>query len=140
VLGERLKQLRREKRVTQEELAEKAKINRSYLSVLENGHSSPTVDVVERLAQGLGVSLWSLLAEVQEKHYSYDSDTEYEMCDGLRDFLNDTDDMMLAQPSAAEIDELKHIVMKGKAKMDKRFYRDALLAIRRSGKSGTSKS
>lgn len=140
MIGERLKQIRREKKITQEELAEKSGVNRSYLSVVENGHSSPTVEVVEKLAQALGVNLWTLLSEVDDRHFVYDSDEMYEMSDGLRDFLNDSDEMLLAQPKAAEIEELKRIVFKGRARMDKRFYRDALLAIRRSARSSSSKS
>ena len=140
MLSERIKQIRREKGVTQEELAEKAGINRSYLSVIENGHSSPTVEVVERLANGLSVSVWTLLSEVEVRHFTYDSEEEYEMSDNLRDFLNDNDEMMLTQPSAAEIEELKRIVFKGAVRPDKRFYRDALLAIRRSNKSNSSKN
>jgi len=140
MLGERIKQIRREKKLTQEELATRADVNRSYLSVIENSHSSPTVDVLERLAQALEVSLWTLLSEVEGKHYTYDTEEEYEMSDGLRDFLEDHDEMLLAQPNAAEIEELKRIVFKGRVKMDKRFFRDALLAIRRSGKSSSSRN
>ncbi len=132
MLGDRIQQLRKERGVTQGELADSAGINRSYLSVLENGHSSPTMDVVERLARALGVNLWTLIAEIEERHFTYDTEEEYEMCDGLRDFLNDDDEMMLSQPNAEEILELKKIVFRGNVKPDKRFFRDALLAIRRS--------
>ena len=132
MLGDRIKQLRKERSVTQEELANNASINRSYLSVVENGHSSPTVDVLERLAEALGVNVWTLLSEIEEKHFTYDTEEEYEMCDGLRDFLNDNDEMMLTQPTADEITELKRIVFRGNTRPDKRFFRDALLAIRRS--------
>jgi len=140
MLGDRIRQIRREKKITQEELADKASINRSYLSVIENGHSSPTVEVVERLAKGLGVNLWTLLAETEGKHFRYDTEEEYEMNAGLREFLEDQDEMLLAQPSAAEIEDLKRIVFHGQVRMDKRFYRDALLAIRRSVQSNSSKS
>ncbi len=131
MLGDRLRQLRKERGTTQEELADSANINRSYLSVIENGHSSPTVDVLERLAEALGVNVWTLLSEIEEKHFTYDTEEEYEMCDGLRDFLNDNDELMLTQPSADEIAELKKIVFRGIMRPDKRFFRDALLAIRR---------
>ncbi len=139
MLSDRLRQLRRQMDITQEELAAKAGINRSYLSVIENGRSSPTLDIIERLALGLGVSLWTLLSEVEDKHFTYDSEEEFEMIVGLREFLEDSDEMLLTQPSGAEIEELKRIVFKGQARPDKRFFRDALLAIRRSGKSNSSK-
>jgi transcriptional regulator with XRE-family HTH domain len=133
---ERLRQLRKQRGVTQDELAERAGINRSYLSAIENGHSSPTIDVVEQLAKGLGVNVWELLSTVEEKHFTYEGDDEYEMFDGLRQFLEDPDEMMLAQPTAEEIDSLKKIDSHSGFKPDKRFFRDALLALRRVRKDG----
>jgi transcriptional regulator with XRE-family HTH domain len=131
MLSERIRQLRREHGLTQDELAELAGINRSYLSIVENGHSSPTMDVAERLAKALGVSLWTLLSEMEEKHYTYDTPDEFVMYEGLRQFLNDPDEMLLSQPTAEEIEELKRIQFHGGIQPDKRFYRDALLALRR---------
>lgn len=138
MIGDRIKQLRRERNFTQGELADRANVNRSYISGIEHGHSSPTVDMIERIAQGLGVSLWVLLSEVEDRHFTYDSEEEYEMAPGLTDFLNDSDEMMYSQPTTVEIDELKKIVFRGQAKPDKRFYRDALLAIRRAEKARQS--
>ncbi len=132
MIGDRIKQLRKERRMTQGDLADRAGINRSYLSVLENSHSSPTIDVVERLAEAMGVNLWMLISELENKHFTYDTDDEYEMPEGLQHFLSDNDEMMLTQPSATEITELKKIVFHGSVKPDKRFFRDALLAIRRA--------
>lgn len=134
MIGDRIKQLRKERNITQGELADRAGINRSYLSVVENSHSSPTVDVAERLAEAMGVNVWTLLSEIEEKHFTYDTEEEYEMCEGLLEFLNDDDEMILTQPTAAEINELKKIVFRGQMKPDKRFFRDALLAIRRGRK------
>ncbi|MFH0766435.1 MAG: helix-turn-helix transcriptional regulator, partial [Calditrichota bacterium] len=48
----RLKQLRREQGLSQGELADAAGINRSYLSMVENDRSSPTMEVVQKLAKG----------------------------------------------------------------------------------------
>ena len=139
MIGERIKQIRRDKKITQEELSEKAGVNRSYLSVIENGHSSPTIDVVERIAAAMGVSLWVLISAMEDQSLVYESEEESEMSEGLREFLEDHDEMLLAQPSAAEIEELRRIVFKSRNPMDKRFYRDALLAIRRSARSSSSK-
>jgi transcriptional regulator with XRE-family HTH domain len=140
MIGERIKKLRAERKITQEELAEKAGINRSYLSVIENNHSSPTLAVLDELARALGVGIWELLPTDGDRHFIYDTAEEYEMCDGLTDFLNDRDEMLLTQPNPAEIDELRKIVFRGSVSPDKRFFRDALLAIRRSKRSDSSKS
>ena len=56
-LGKRLKELRKRCGMNQDKLADLAGINRSYLSNVESGHNSPTLNKLERLAKALGVSL-----------------------------------------------------------------------------------
>lgn len=55
-----LKHWRQVRRLTQPELAEKAEIEQSYLSKLENGRSKPSEAVKERLAQALGIETETL--------------------------------------------------------------------------------
>jgi transcriptional regulator with XRE-family HTH domain len=57
----RLKVLREERKLSHHRLAELAGIHWSYLSRLEQGHSAPGVDLVEKLAAALGVSIADLL-------------------------------------------------------------------------------
>lgn len=137
MVGERVKSIRQAKGISQEMLAQRARINRSYLSHIENGKAQPTIEVVERLAYALEVPLGELLTSQREQHFTYDSDEVSEMYEGLREFLNDPDEMLLANPTPEEIEELKGIRFKGKTRPDKRFYRDALLAIRRRKRSGS---
>jgi transcriptional regulator with XRE-family HTH domain len=61
-LGARIKELRRRLGISQEELADRASLHWTYLSDLERGRQSPTVDVVNRLARALGVSLAEFFA------------------------------------------------------------------------------
>lgn len=140
MFGERLKAIRREKGLSQGDLADRAGINRSYLSMIENGHSSPTLDVVERLAVGMGVTLWRLISDVNENSINYNLEDGFEMYEGLRDLLQDEDEVMLIQPTASEIEMLKGVRFSGGFKPDARFYRDALLAYRRRNKSTLSES
>lgn len=56
VVGENIKYYRTKLGMTQEELAERAGINRSYLAGLERGRRNTTLKTVEMLAQALGVS------------------------------------------------------------------------------------
>lgn len=44
-------------RMTQKELAEKANVDRSYISQIESGKVTPTLSVLERLANALGCSI-----------------------------------------------------------------------------------
>jgi len=57
-----LRELRAEQNLTQEELAKRAKMTRSYVAVLEAGHKkNPSLDVLKRLAKALGVPVMELL-------------------------------------------------------------------------------
>lgn len=52
-------------KLTQEQLSFAAEIDRSYISLLEHDKKSPTVDMLFRLCDTLGVSASSLLARVE---------------------------------------------------------------------------
>jgi transcriptional regulator with XRE-family HTH domain len=61
-LGIKIRNLRREKNITQEELAFRAELTFTYLNQIENGKRNPTVDAIARIAKGLGVKAQNLLA------------------------------------------------------------------------------
>lgn len=59
--GRNVRTVRRSKDVSQEELAEKADLHRTYISALERGRGrNPSIRVAHRIAVALGVSLGSL--------------------------------------------------------------------------------
>lgn len=61
LLGKRIKELRRSRDLSQEQLAEKTGINAKYLSSIERGRENPTLDLLIKLAKkGLGVEMGSL--------------------------------------------------------------------------------
>ncbi len=64
-LGEELKRAREEARLTQEQVAASAGIDRPHLSLLENNHKSPTVDTLFRICRALGVPASEILARVE---------------------------------------------------------------------------
>jgi transcriptional regulator with XRE-family HTH domain len=53
-LGRRLKTLRKQAALTQEDLAERAGLNPKYISGIERGRENPTLDTLLRLARELG--------------------------------------------------------------------------------------
>ena len=59
----RLRELRRSRGMTQAELARQAHVTVSYVWKLEAGNSAPGIDLVERLAKALGVSVSEMLPE-----------------------------------------------------------------------------
>ena len=62
-LGERIRRLRKEEGLNQEELADKADVSRVYISDIERGERGPTFGVVKRIASALGVTLMELEGE-----------------------------------------------------------------------------
>ncbi|MEZ7137896.1 helix-turn-helix domain-containing protein [Komagataeibacter sp. SM21] len=60
-LAENLKRYRRERGVSQEELAHLAEIDRTYISSLERCQYAASIEVVARLAKALGVEAANLL-------------------------------------------------------------------------------
>jgi transcriptional regulator with XRE-family HTH domain len=65
-LAARLRGLRLERDLTLEGLAARAGVSRSMISFIERGESSPTANVLDKLAAGLGVTLASLFAEEEQ--------------------------------------------------------------------------
>ncbi|WP_425359577.1 helix-turn-helix domain-containing protein [Enterovirga rhinocerotis] len=61
IVGRRVRSFRRRSNLKQVDLAALAGIDRSQLSKLENGYSSPTLDVLLRVARGLERSVSDLV-------------------------------------------------------------------------------
>jgi transcriptional regulator with XRE-family HTH domain len=62
--AERLKAVRNVKKITQVTLSEKAGIETTYLSDLENAKKEPCLRVINMLATGLGVSMSELFKNI----------------------------------------------------------------------------
>jgi len=59
--GKRVRTARLALGMSQEELAHEAESNRTYISDVERGTRNPSIEVVERIARALGVTIGSLL-------------------------------------------------------------------------------
>jgi len=60
LLGARIKELRKAKGLSQEELSEKVGIDSKHLSRIEVGKSYPSLDTLERIANALNVEIKDL--------------------------------------------------------------------------------
>jgi transcriptional regulator with XRE-family HTH domain len=60
--------------MTQESLAFLARLHPTYISMLENGRKSPTVDVLEKLARALHVKPSTILASAERSANGLGSD------------------------------------------------------------------
>lgn len=58
--GQRIKELRKKQNLTQEKLAELAKIDYSYLNLIESGKKNPSLKRIGKIARVLKVSLSEL--------------------------------------------------------------------------------
>ena len=62
--GSSLGEMRREAGLTQEELAARSGLHRTYVGSVERGERNPTVLSLVRLAGGLGVPVKELVAQI----------------------------------------------------------------------------
>ena len=64
VFGARLQQLRQDRGLSQEKLAELSGLHRTYISSLERGARNPTITTLHALARALGTSISDLMSGV----------------------------------------------------------------------------
>ena len=65
MLGPELRRARDEAGLTQEQLAFQAGLDRTYISQLEHDKKSPTLDVLFRLCEALGIAASTLVARIE---------------------------------------------------------------------------
>lgn len=63
-LGKAIRQLREQRGMTQEALAQEAGVTVGHLSMIERGHSNPTWATVKAIAHALGASMTDLARDV----------------------------------------------------------------------------
>ncbi len=63
-LGKRIRSLRKDRGWTQEELAHRSGLNRSYMSDVECGRSDLSLSTLHKIARPLGISIAELLTGV----------------------------------------------------------------------------
>ena len=61
IIGERLRVLREEKKLSQGDIEKRTGLLRCYLSRVENGHTVPAIETLENLARALEMPLYQLL-------------------------------------------------------------------------------
>ena len=64
MVGEELRKARERAGLTQEDLAAKAGLHRTYVSLLERDKRSPTLDVFFRLCKAMGIKPSTLIARL----------------------------------------------------------------------------
>ena len=65
VIGDRLRELREQKKYTQGEVAKRTGLLKPYISRVENGHSVPGVETLEKFARALEVPIYQLFVDIE---------------------------------------------------------------------------
>lgn len=60
-IGHTVRELRASAGYSQEAFAAKIKVHRTFMGTIERGKTNPSLDTLERLAKGLGMSVWELV-------------------------------------------------------------------------------
>ncbi len=65
-LGRRVRNLRKRKKWTLEELAHRAGMHVTYLSSIEHGQRNPTLNILGAISQAFGISMAALFRDISE--------------------------------------------------------------------------
>ncbi|WP_121639516.1 helix-turn-helix domain-containing protein [Virgibacillus sp. Bac330] len=76
MLGDRLKKLRKQKKITQEELGKKVNVTKVSISGYENGHRTPDTETLQKLADFFEVTTDYLLGRSDESNPHWNELTE----------------------------------------------------------------
>jgi transcriptional regulator with XRE-family HTH domain len=66
IIGDRLRALREEKKLSQGEIEKRTGLLRCYISRVENGHTVPAVETLEKFARALEVPVYQLFYDGEE--------------------------------------------------------------------------
>ena len=63
LIGDRLRQLRDSKHMSQGDIEKRTGLLRAYVSRVENGHTVPNIETLEKLAAAFDMPLWKIFFE-----------------------------------------------------------------------------
>ena len=90
-VGDKIRNLRNGRGWSQEELADRANVSRSFMGEIERGHASATIEVMEKITNALEITLEDLFRDLQS------SDSKFTLmmskinglsAESLKDFLD----------------------------------------------------
>src|ERR1700720_281081 len=81
IIGTRLKKLREDRNLSQGDIEKRTGLLRCYISRVENGHTVPALETLEKISRGLGVSLYQFFYVNDEsparKPHSFDGTKDW---------------------------------------------------------------
>jgi transcriptional regulator with XRE-family HTH domain len=101
-IGENIKKYRKEKKITQKQLADKINISEMSIRRYERGERQPTADIIDLISKALDIPIYSLVDDVH-------SDLDYEMLkyysDEKKFSATEYSDIMNKRPSDIETEK-----------------------------------
>ncbi len=77
VIGDKLKELRETKKLSQGDIEKRTGLLRCYISRVENGHTVPSVDTLEKMARALEIPMYRLFTDedrIKKPNISFSKD------------------------------------------------------------------
>ena len=74
LLGLKVKEIRKQRKITQEHLSELIRVDNGYISKLEVGQNFPSIGTLEKIANALDVDLAELFQFTNEKNTDFKSE------------------------------------------------------------------
>ncbi|CAF1735643.1 MULTISPECIES: helix-turn-helix domain-containing protein [Bacillus] len=121
-VGQRIKAIRKERKLTQVQLADKANLSRSYLADIERDRYNPSLSTLESVAGALGVQVSAIVSEenlIKEEPAEYNAKEEKDIAkrmEEIRRDLENSDGLSFSgepmSPEAVEslMEAMEHIV------------------------------
>ncbi|WHM22418.1 helix-turn-helix transcriptional regulator [Bacillus subtilis] len=121
-VGQRIKAIRKERKLTQVQLADKANLSRSYLADIERDRYNPSLSTLESVADALGVQVSAIVGEenlIKEEPVEYNAKEEKDIAkrmEEIRRDLENSDGLSFSgepmSPEAIEslMEAMEHIV------------------------------
>jgi transcriptional regulator with XRE-family HTH domain len=66
IIGDRLREMRKQKNLSQGDIEKRTGLLRCYVSRVENGHTVPAIETLEKLARALEIPLYQLFYDGEE--------------------------------------------------------------------------
>jgi transcriptional regulator with XRE-family HTH domain len=76
IFGARLKAIRQERRLTQEQLAKAVGVDYKHLGAIERGQKAPSFELIGRLAAVLKIEMYKLFLKPEDESTDFESDLE----------------------------------------------------------------
>lgn len=67
VVGKRIRAIRKSRNISQENLAENCGLHPTYIGQIERGEKCPTIDSLNKISEGLNISLSELFGNMENK-------------------------------------------------------------------------